>query len=75
MTTLSARTQEFSQFLADLERFETKMWAEHQSMYEDCAFEEAMGAMRDAMQYLICVSIMEDAHTAYDNERAIESSL
>lgn len=75
MTTISARTQEFSQFLADLEKFETMMWNEHQSMYEDCGFDTAVDAMREAMQYLICVSIMEDGQTAYDNERAIESSL
>lgn len=51
------------------------MWNEHQSMYEDCGFDTAVDAMREAMQYLICVSIMEDGQTAYDNERAIESSL
>lgn len=69
MTTISARTQEFSQFLADLEKFETKVWTENQKMYEDCALDEAVDAMREAMQYLICVSIMEDAHTSYEKEK------
>lgn len=67
---ISTRTQEFSQFLAVLEEFETKVWNEHQKMYEDCAFDEAVDAMREAMQYLICASIMEDGHTAYENKRA-----
>lgn len=75
MTTISARTQEFSQFLAEVEKFETKMWNENQRMYEDCGFDTAVDAMREAMQYLICVSIMEDGQTAYDNERTIESSI
>lgn len=69
MTTISARTQEFSQFLAEVEKFETMMWNEHQSMYEDCGFDTAVDAMREAMQYLICVSIMEDAHTSYEREK------
>lgn len=66
--TLSTRTQEFSQFLADLEMFETKVWNEHQKMYEDCGFDTAVDAMREAMQYLICVSIMEDAQSAYESK-------
>ena len=69
MTTLSTRTKEFSQFLAELEMFETKVWTEHQKMYEDCGFDTAVDAMREAMQYLICVSIMEDGQTSYERER------
>ena len=69
MTTLSTRTKEFSQFLAELEMFETKVWTENAKMYEDCGFDTAVDAMREAMQYLICVSIMEDGQTSYERER------
>lgn len=69
MVTISNRTLEFIQFLSEVEFFENKLWLENQKMYEDCGFEDAMEEMRKAVQYLIDVSVMEDAHTAYYNKK------
>lgn len=66
---ISKRTMEFVQFLADVEFFENKLWSEHEKMYNDCDFETAMEEMRKAVQYLIDVSVMEDAHTAYQQQK------
>lgn len=69
MVKISNRTLEFIQFLTEVEFFENKLWEENAKMYEDCGFEDAMEEMRKAVQYLIDVSVMEDAHTAYQQQK------
>ena len=66
---ISKRTMEFVQFLSEVEFFENKLWVENEKMYTDCGCEDAVEEMRRAVQYLIDVSVMEDAHTAYQQQK------